>query len=194
MGAGESVLGLRDRKKIKTRDAILRESMRLFEANGYASTTVEQIAEAAEIAPSTFFRYFPSKESLVMANEVDKVMVEALASQPADVPSLQAFKRALETTLATVSSDDWQIERKRLQIVLAVPELKASQLDGYHRTIAQLAEAESRRTGRDPNDFESRVFIGALTGGLMAALEGQQSGLVKRMYRTLDFIEAGMPL
>jgi AcrR family transcriptional regulator len=188
------VLGLRDRKKIQTRDTILRESTRLFEANGYANTTVEQIAEAAEIAPSTFFRYFPSKESLVMANEVDKVMVEALASQPADVPSLQAFKRALETTLATVSSDDWQIERKRLQIVLAVPELKAAQLDGYHRTIAQLAEAESRRTGRDPNDFESRVFIGALTGGLMAALEGQQSGLVKRMYRTLDFIEAGMPL
>jgi AcrR family transcriptional regulator len=194
MGAGESVLGLRDRKKIKTRDAILRESMRLFEANGYASTTVEQIAEAAEIAPSTFFRYFPTKESLVMANEVDKVMIRALASQPADVPSLEAFKRALETTLATVSSDDWQIERKRLQIVLAVPELKAAQLDGYHRTIAELAKAESRRTGRDPNDFESRVFIGALTGGLMAALEGHQSGLVKRMYRTLDFIEAGMPL
>ena len=99
MGAGEPALGLRDRKKIQTRDTIRRESMRLFKANGYANTTVEQIAEAAEIAPSTFFRYFPTKESLVMANELDKVMIEALAAQPADVASLEAFQRALETTL-----------------------------------------------------------------------------------------------
>jgi AcrR family transcriptional regulator len=194
MGVTEQALGLRDRKKIKTRETIRREAMRLIEANGYANTTIEQIAAAAEIAPSTFFRYFPTKESALMANDLDQVTVEALAQQPADVPSLQAFRRAIEITFDTVSTGDWQFERDRLLMVLSVPELKAAQFDEYHRTVARLAEAESHRTGRDPKDFEPRVFIGALAGGLMAALDGPPSGLVERMYRALDFIEAGMPL
>jgi AcrR family transcriptional regulator len=194
MGGPEQPLGLRDRKKIKTRGTIRREAMRLIEANGYANTTIEQIAEAAEIAPSTFFRYFPTKESVLMANDLDKVTVEALAQQPADVSSLQAFRHAIEITFATVSADEWQFERDRLRIVLAVPELKTAQFDEYHRTVARLAEAESRRTGRDPRDFEPRVFIGAIAGGLMAALDGPPVNIVERMYRALDFIEAGMPL
>jgi AcrR family transcriptional regulator len=193
MGAAKPALGLRDRKKIRTRDTIRTEAMRLIEANGYANTTIEQIAEAADIAPSTFFRYFPTKESVLISNDLDQVTVDALAQQPAHVTSLQAFRRALEITFATVSSGAWQFERDRLQMVLSVPELRAAQLDEYHRTVARLAEAESRRSGRDPMDFEARVFVGALAGGLMAALDGPPSGLVKRMYRTLDFFEAGMP-
>lgn len=194
MGGSQQVLGLRDRKKIKTRDTIRHEAMRLIKANGYANTTIEQIADAAEIASSTFFRYFPTKESVLISNDLDRVTVEALTEQPADVGSLQAFRTALEITFATVSAGAWQFERDRLRMVLSVPELRAAQLDEYHRTVAKLAEAESRRTGRDPMDFEARVFIGALAGGLMAALDGPPAGMVQRMYRTLDFIEAGMPL
>ncbi|MDT5017926.1 MAG: hypothetical protein QOD39_4086, partial [Mycobacterium sp.] len=165
----------------------------------YASTTIEQIAVAAEIAPSTFFRYFPTKESVLIANDLDRVTVEALAKQPADVSSLQAFRRALEITLTTVSESGWRFERARLRMVFSVPELKAAQFDEYQRTIAMLAEAESRRTGRDAGDFEVRVFVGALAGGLMAVLDHpsgitEPAGVVERMYRTLDFIEAGMPL
>ena len=55
MGAREPALGLRDRKKIRTRETIRSEAMRLIVANGYAHTTIEQIADAADIAPSTFF-------------------------------------------------------------------------------------------------------------------------------------------
>jgi AcrR family transcriptional regulator len=56
MGAREPALGLRDRKKIRTRETIRSEAMRLIVANGYANTTIEQIADAADIAASTFFR------------------------------------------------------------------------------------------------------------------------------------------
>lgn len=194
MGGTQQALGLRDRKKIKTRETIRREAMRLIEANGYASTTIEQIAEAAEIAPSTFFRYFPTTESVLMANELDKVTVAALENQPADVSSLQAFRRAIEITFDTVSADEWRFERDRIRMVLSIPELKTAQLDEYHRTVVRLAEAESRRTGRDPQDFEPRVFIGAVAGGLMAALDGPPVNIVERMYRALDFIESGMPI
>src|SRR6476620_10111846 len=91
MGVPNPVLGLRDRKKIKTREAIRREAMRLIEENGYANTTVEQIAEAAEVSPSTFFRYFPSKEMVLMANDLDLVTITALERQPAAMPPLRGF-------------------------------------------------------------------------------------------------------
>jgi AcrR family transcriptional regulator len=194
MGVSNEVLGLRDRKKIRTRDTIRREAMRLIEENGYANTTVEQIAEAAEVSPSTFFRYFPSKESVLMANELDLVTIESLAKQPADMPSLPAFRRALEVTMATLSEDQWRFERARLRMVLSIPELKAAQFGEYRRTVAALAETDCRRTGRAPDDFEVRVFIGALAGGLMAVLDGTPGLLLDRMYRALDFLEAGMPL
>jgi AcrR family transcriptional regulator len=193
MGAGEQTLGLRDRKKIRTRDTIRREALRLIKDNGYANTTIEQIAVAAEIAPSTFFRYFPTKESALIANDLDMVTVDALAAQPADMAPLKAFRRSLEITLATVSAAEWHFERARLRLVLSVPELKTAQLDEYHRTADLLAEAEARRTGRDAGDLQIRVFVGALTGGMMTALDGNPSGLAERLYQTLDFMEAGMP-
>jgi len=193
MGVTNQILGLRDRKKIKTRDTIRREAMRLIEENGYGNTTVEQIAEAAEVSPSTFFRYFPSKEMVLMANDLDLVTVEALEKQPPDMPSLQAFRRALEITMATLSEAEWRFERARIRMVLSIPELKAAQFDEYRRTATALTEADCRRTGRAPNDFEVRVFVGALAGGLMAVLD-HASGVPERMYRALDFMEAGMPL
>jgi AcrR family transcriptional regulator len=193
MGVTDQILGLRDRKKIKTRDTIRREALRLIEDNGYANTTIEQIAEAAEVSPSTFFRYFPSKEMVLMANDLDLVMIQALEQQPPDLPSLQAFRRALEITMATLSEDEWQFERARLRTVLSMSELKAAQFDEYRRTVAALTEADCRRTGREPDDFEVRVFVGALAGGLMAVID-QASGVADRMFRALDFMEAGMPL
>jgi AcrR family transcriptional regulator len=193
MGVDDQVLGLRDRKKLQTRRVIRNEAMRLIEENGFANTTVEQIAEAAEVSPSTFFRYFPSKEMVLMANDLDLVTIEALEKQPADMPSLQAFRRALEITMATLSEDEWRFERARLRMVLSIPELKTAQFDEYRNTVAALTAADCRRTGREPDDFEVRVFVGALAGGLMAVLD-QATGVPERMYRALDFMEAGMPL
>src|SRR6478736_5604727 len=133
MGASSQILGLRDRKKIQTRESIRREAMRLIKENGYASTTVEQIAEAAEVSPSTFFRYFPSKELVLMADDLDRVTIEALARQPADLTPLQAFRRAFDITRVTASEREWKLERTRQRLVFSIPELKAAQFDAYGR-------------------------------------------------------------
>ncbi len=193
MGGVADGLGLRDRKKIKTREAIRRAAMLLIAKNGYAHTTVEQIADAAEVSPSTFFRYFPCKEQVLIANDLDRVTVDALARQPKDKPSLQAFRAALETTLATLSRDEWEFERDRQRLVLTIPELLAAQFDEYRRTVAMLAEAECVRLGRDADDLEVRVFFGALAGGLMAVLD-RPKNVAERMKQALEFMEAGMPL
>src|ERR1700741_5306881 len=98
-------LGLRERKKIKTRQAIRREAFRLIEENGYAATTVEQIADAADVSPSTFFRYFPSKESLLLADDLDPLVMAAFDAQPPELSPSQAIRRAYETTMDGLSPE-----------------------------------------------------------------------------------------
>ena len=116
MGASVQGLGLRERKKIQTKETIQREAYRLFDQHGYANTTVEQIAEAAEVSPSTFFRYFPSKELVLMADDLDRVTIEALAQQPADLSPIQAFRRAFDITMKVVSKDGWELVRGHVEV------------------------------------------------------------------------------
>jgi AcrR family transcriptional regulator len=194
MPVGEPPAGLRERKKLKTREAIRRAAFRLFDDSGYANTTVEQIADAAEVSPSTFFRYFPSKESVLLADDMDPVMLEALARQPADLSPVAAVRKAAEETFATMSEDQWEVERTRQRLIFSIPEIKAAHYDEYYRTIRMLAEALSRRLGRDRDDFELRVFAGALTGAIMGVVEQNEPFSLDDMFRALDFLEKGMPL
>src|ERR1700677_5219167 len=87
--------GLRERKKARTRASLREHALRLFREQGYQATTVEQIAAAAEVSPSTFFRYFPTKEDVVLQDDMDTRMVEAFDRQPADLTPLAAVRGAM---------------------------------------------------------------------------------------------------
>ena len=193
MQATEAPLGLRERKKIKTRQAIRHAAFRLIDENGYAATTVEQIAEAAEVSPSTFFRYFPSKESLLLADDLDPLILAALDAQPPDLPPTQAIRRAYAAAMARLPAEQLEFENTRQRLMFSIPELKAAMYDEYYRTVNVMAEAVSRRIGRPANDFEVRVFVGALTGAMMAAYDNAPH-TADTIYRAMDFVDAGMPL
>jgi AcrR family transcriptional regulator len=193
MPATDPTLGLRERKKIRTRETIRREAFRLIEADGYAATTVEQIAEAAEVSPSTFFRYFPTKESVLLADDMDPLIMDALAAQPPDLSPLQALRRAYQVTMDNMSEDQREFEDARQRLMFSIPDLKAAMYDEYNRTITSIAEAIGARIGRDAEDFELQVFAGALAGAIMAAYD-PGPGAPDTIYRALDFIDAGMPL
>src|SRR5713101_2607092 len=93
-------LGLRERKKAKTRAAIQQYALRLFREQGYAATTVEQIAAAVEVSPSTFFRYFPTKEDVVLYDAFDPLLIAAFEAQPADLSPIQALRGAMRAVFA----------------------------------------------------------------------------------------------
>src|SRR5437016_8102361 len=94
-GDDRPALGLRERKKAKTRAAIQAEALRLFREQGYDATTVEQIADAAEVSPSTFFRYFPTKEDVLLRDDMDELWLDLLRAQPPGLPPLPALRAAL---------------------------------------------------------------------------------------------------
>src|SRR5438876_3205893 len=82
--ASETV-GLRERKKLKTREALEQAALELFEKQGFDRTTIEEIVEACDVSPRTFFRYFPNKEALLLtdADEKCQLLVAGLLDRPA---------------------------------------------------------------------------------------------------------------
>src|SRR5579862_763133 len=93
--------GLRERKKARTRASLREHALRLFREQGYTATTVEQIAAAAEVSPSTFFRYFPTKEDVIWQDDMDTRMVEAFERQPAELSPLAAMRAAIREMVAS---------------------------------------------------------------------------------------------
>src|SRR5690348_18511042 len=98
--------GLRERKKARTRAAIREHALRLFHEQGYDATTVEQIAEAAEVSPSTFFRYFPTKEDVVLYDDVDPLLIAAFAAQPPELSPIQAMRNAMLDVFTSIPPEE----------------------------------------------------------------------------------------
>jgi AcrR family transcriptional regulator len=191
-------VGLRERKKVKTRAAIQRHALCLFREQGYDATTVEQIAEAAEVSPSTFFRYFPTKEDVVLQDDLDPVLVAAFHAQPAELKPIQALRGAMRAVFAGLSEEDWITVRQRHALINAVPELRARQLDEFYRTVQLLAEAVAERVGRPADDFAVRTLAGAVIGvGISAMLSANEDPTMDHMERMdagMALLEAGFPL
>jgi AcrR family transcriptional regulator len=184
--------GLRERKKARTRAEIRLHALRLFREQGYHETTTEQIAAAAGISPATFFRYFATKEWTVLSEDLEPTMLAALAEQPADLPVLSALHRAITCGLARLERAE---EYEREELIAAVPELRAAQLDEIGRTVERLASAAAARLRRPPGDLESRVFAGALTGAVLAALgdELRDPARLDNVHRAIDYLGTGFP-
>ena len=115
--------GLRERKKLQTRKNLARSAIRLFEERGYANTTVEEIAAAANVSRRTFFRYFKSKDEVVIVDPEGKLAAVhvALAEGPPDEPTLEALKRGM---LALVEAY-WDPELSRSIVALMAREPEA---------------------------------------------------------------------
>ena len=190
--------GLRERKKAKTRAAIQRHALRLFREQGYEATTVEQIAAAAEVSPSTFFRYFPTKEDVVFYDPFDTILIAAFEAQPPELTPMQAIREALHATFAVMSGEDMTEQWERGILIFSIPDVRMRVLDDFLGTAQQLAELLAKRVGRRADDLAVRTFVGAVIGALMAAfiqaLNNPGADPIALMDESLKYLEAGMPL
>jgi AcrR family transcriptional regulator len=190
--------GLRERKKAKTRAAIQRHALRLFREQGYEATTVEQIAEAAEVSPSTFFRYFPTKEDVVLYDPFDPILIAALEAQPRELSPMEAIREALLVTFAEMSGEDRAEQWERGRLILSIPDVRMHVLNDFLATAQLLTKVVAKRTGRSSTDLAVAVFVGSVIGALMAAfLEGMNdpnADIVALIDKSLRLLQAGLPL
>jgi AcrR family transcriptional regulator len=190
--------GLRERKKAKTRAAIQDHALRLFREQGYAETTVEQIAEAAEVSPSTFFRYFPTKEEVVLYDAFDPLLIEAFRAQPPELTPIQAMRGAMRIVFGDVPAEQMAQQRERSTLMFSVPELRAAALDQLLETGQMLMALVSERVDRPIDDFAVRTFAGAIAGAMIAAImpaiQDPDADFLALGEAALDYLEAGLPL
>jgi AcrR family transcriptional regulator len=195
--------GLRERKKARTRAALRQHALRLVRERGYQQTTVEQIAAAAEVSPSTFFRYFPTKEDLVLQDDVDTTIAAAFERQPAGLGPVAAFRAALQEVTGSYTQADLDVIRETTALIVTVPEVRARATDEFARMIAVLSESLARRTGRPADDLAVRAVAGGIIGVILSITlplrsrpgdEDAITAMFERTDRALALLEAGLPL
>ncbi len=196
--AEEPAQGLRERKKAKTRAAIQRHALRLFREQGYEETTVSQIAEVAEVSESTFFRYFPSKEDVVLQDDYDEGIIMAFMAQPAELSPIQAMRAALRAVFLELDAEDMAELRERTVLILSVPELREAVAGQLVQSLRETAGLLAQRSGRRDDDVAVLTVAGAVIGAMMAvtlvAVEDPSVDLVRVIDEALGHLESGLRL
>jgi AcrR family transcriptional regulator len=187
---------LRERKKRRTRRAIQEIALDLFEKQGFDATTVEQIAAAAEISPSTFFNYFPSKEDAVAFDEYDPILFEVLRSRPPDEPPIEKVRYMMLHAAVPLMEQDRDLVLQRTRIAFGEPELRARLWQETDEGLEQLAQALAG-PDHDPDDFELRVAVRVIESVAFEAMlewarRDGKPNLRRLVERAFDFAAAGL--
>ena len=162
--------GLRARKKERTRETIQREALRLIDIRGYDATTCEEIAAAAEVSPATLFRYFATKEDMVLQDSYDPLIADAVRARPARESSLTAVRRGLADAFALVYQGDVEAIRQRTALILSVPALKARSREQQDSLVTHLTSALADRNVRNDTDLEIEVAASSFAAVLEVAV------------------------
>jgi AcrR family transcriptional regulator len=173
--------GLRERKKARTHDALERTALELFTRQGFDRTTVEDIAEACEVSPRTFFRYFSSKTDVLFGGDLEERrarMLSLLAAQPTTASPLEALRGAV-LAIADEYSHDRDRLAARMAVIEATPSLRASKSEaqrGWEDAVVELLAARERTAGSQREALELRLVAATGTAAFRAALDAWLAG------------------
>ncbi|MEJ2864401.1 TetR family transcriptional regulator [Actinomycetospora flava] len=190
--------GLRERKKARTRAELQRHALRLFRDRGFAATTADDIAAAAEVSRSTFFRYFPTKEDVVLLDDVDPVFEEAFRAIPAGTPLLEAVSRSMRAGFASLDDEKRALEEVRMDLARTIPEIGAVLRERNTFGVEHVAAMIAQAVGRPADDEEVVVVAGVVSGARLAAQvlvhRDPARGYIDTFASVLETLSAGVPL
>lgn len=141
--------------------------MHLFTERGFDAVTVEQIATAAGVSHMTFFRHFPTKESVVLDDPYDPLIGEAVAAQDRELPALERARLGILDAWDDVDEPGDERTRARIELAAAHPSLRAKVWENNRATEQVIVDA---LTGTGANPLDARVAAGAVLGAVTAAL------------------------
>jgi AcrR family transcriptional regulator len=196
-------IGLRERKKQRTRETIARTALKLFDRHGFQATTIPQIADAAEVSPRTVSTYFPAKEELVFPDQEESFaqLAERVRERPAGETAPEALRAWVQAQLPS-----WQAREDELQmrgrVIDADEGLRTYRTRFVVRTQELMADEIAHDLGRAPGDPETHMAAAATSamldvlaqhrpasGGDLAAWHGEALEL---MDRAVLFVNAGI--
>ncbi|MBX6386018.1 MAG: TetR family transcriptional regulator [Microbispora sp.] len=168
-----TTVGLRERKKQRTRDALIDAALDLFLSRGYEATTIDQIAAEVEVSPRTFFRYFASKEDVVLSLTAgeQEILLAELAARPETEPPFTALCQAVRSFLGILREADDAAARRYLRcrkVVHSTPALLGGTMRLVKENERKLVAEVARRLGADPGEPLPRFIVSVFLGVVLA--------------------------
>jgi AcrR family transcriptional regulator len=178
--AADAPPDFRERKRLAARRDISEVAMRLFLEHGYEQTTVDQIAAAAGLSPRSFFRYFATKEDLVVGHLADEgaQLRIALEARPADERPWAALRAAFDTRLREYDATP-ELLRKTSRMLQETPSLRARHLEKQLQWQELLVPDIARRLGASathPHDARAQAIVASALVCLDAAATAWAAG------------------
>lgn len=183
-------------RKERTRVLLQQRALELFQRDGYDATTVAAIAGAAGVTEMTFFRHFPTKESVILDDPYDPVIADRVAEQSPALSALERARRGVAAAWAELPEPSDTEVRARIRLAAKHPTLRARMRENTQRTEHAIADA---LIAGGVSRLEALVVAAACLGGLTAALldwaaDEADPPLGERILAALDFLRpAGEP-
>jgi len=188
----EATPGLRERKKQRTREAIVEAAFELFEERGFEGTTVAEIAERAEIAPRTFFAYFPTKDDVVF-HDFEERYAQAetwLREREPGTNAFDALRAGVEESLEAPDAAHLREKQCRVRMVRESESLAAHDQFLMRKFAGLVGEAVADDLGVPPDDVGPRLVSAAMAAAIELMQDAPDTGDVEAAKRTLDTLLA----
>lgn len=193
-------LSTRERRRLRTRRDLADAAVHLFERQGFDGTTVEQIADAANISVSTFFRLFPRKEDVVfydLPDRLDSMRAEFAAADHAT--AWQTVRTTFVNNARTWDDEDESFGYTRAKLFHSERALQGRYLEMCLEWEEVVAEIIAVERGADPRaDLYSRLVatttVSAFRAAFTARINGGGSGIADLLEAAFDTLEAGLPV
>lgn len=194
---GDAVPGLRERKKRRTRQALVDAALRLYRERGFEGVTVAEIAREADVAPRTFFGYFEAKEDVFLGRGDDRLerLAWVIRKRDRGEPILSALQRDLQRDHELADAAPRLAGRPDMAELMRHPAIANRLRERWNRWEDLLTDAITADVGAAPGDPEPRVVAAALTGAIrvaMAAAQEQPGRRVEIAKRVFDLLATGL--
>lgn len=191
--------GLRERKRIAAMRRIQEVALDLFDERGFDAVTIEQIAEAAEVSPSSVYRYFGTKEQLILYDELDLQLLERLQSELAAHPPVEAARRAIASVMTQFFGRDEDLARRKIRYWAEEPAIQTAGARLSEQMAQLVGRALADATGRPSDDLDVQVVATTLVWAMNAAARhwyasGYAEPLDDELQRALTLVENGLHL